>query len=103
MPSRMLLLDLVGRAAVRNVEPPRAWSPAPSPLARPLSWAKPETTLIFDLKSANGWSVGESCQSFPFPCGVQSGMIAPFGKNTHAIRTGFSPFDAAAKALRAIG
>src|SRR5215218_5381225 len=80
---------------VRNELMARAWSPGPSPFARPLSRVIPPITLTWLLYGSSGASVPVSRPRAPVSAGVQWAMLTPFGTYTNAIR-----FGAAAAAAR---
>src|SRR5262245_65387515 len=68
-----------GWAPVRYAPPARAWSPAPSPLARDLSHVSPPKTIMSWRCSAIGYRHGGRAESVPSVLGIQYGMYAPLG------------------------
>ena len=67
----------------------RAWSPAPSPLARALSSVRPVMTFRCSTCGCRAASVlGSSPVSLPTVAGVQSGTWTPFGTYMNANRFG---------------
>src|SRR5687768_11229890 len=81
-------------APVRKLADARAWSPAPSPRARPCVCAKPLRTLKSFLCAARGWRMRGSSYSAPTALGVQCGRVTPLGTFTNAMRLGKPAGDA---------
>ena len=61
---------LYGWTPVRNVAVARAWSPGPSPSARPFTCASPPNTLTYSRNGSSGFIVGLNSKFAPAVFGV---------------------------------
>ena len=94
IPSRMSAPEVFfGWIPVRKLDAARAWSPAPSPKARPLLCVSPDRTKMSFRWASKGFKIRVNSKLGPSEAGVHASWITPFGMYTNAKRRGALPTD----------